>query len=46
VVTWPNGVDIDPGWMYEQVRVNKSWSVPFWLHLHGLCLSRFSWSNE
>ena len=29
VVTWPNGADIDPAWMYEQVRANKSWSVPF-----------------
>jgi len=29
VVTWPNGADMDPGWMYEQVRANKSWSVPF-----------------
>ncbi len=29
VVTWPNGADIDPAWMYEQLKVNKSWSVPF-----------------
>ena len=29
VVVWPNGADMDPGWMYEQVRANKSWSVPF-----------------
>jgi hypothetical protein len=28
VITWPNGADIDPAWMYEQVRANKSWSVP------------------
>jgi hypothetical protein len=28
VVTWPNGADMDPGWMYEQIKVNKSWSVP------------------
>jgi uncharacterized membrane protein len=28
VVTWPGGVDFDPGWMHEQVRANKSWSVP------------------
>lgn len=27
-VTWPNRADMDPGWMYEQVRANKSWS-PF-----------------
>ena len=29
VVTWPNGLDIDPAWMYEEVMANKSWSVPF-----------------
>lgn len=29
VVTWPNGADIDPAWMYEEIRGNKSWSVPF-----------------
>lgn len=28
-VIWPNGADMDPGWMYEQIRANKSWSVPF-----------------
>jgi hypothetical protein len=29
VATWPNGADIDPVWMYEQVKQTKSWSVPF-----------------
>ena len=29
VVTWPNGADMDPGWMHEQVRLNRLWSVPF-----------------
>jgi len=29
VVSWPNGTDIDPAWMYEQIRVNKSRCVPF-----------------
>ena len=29
VVTWPNGADLDPLWMYEQLRDEKSWSVPF-----------------
>ena len=29
VVTWPGEVDIDPAWMYEEVRQNKTWSVPF-----------------
>lgn len=29
VVTWPNGADIDPAWMYEQIKKDKLWSVPF-----------------
>lgn len=29
VVTWPNGADIDPAWMYEQIKQAKTWSVPF-----------------
>jgi hypothetical protein len=29
VVTWPNGADLDPMWMYEQVRDERTWSVPF-----------------
>ena len=29
VVTWPNGADMDPGWMHEQVSVNKFWAVSF-----------------
>jgi hypothetical protein len=29
VVTWPNGADVDPAWMYEQIRGNKLWVVPF-----------------
>jgi hypothetical protein len=24
VVIWPNGADMDPGWMYEQIRVDQS----------------------
>ncbi|MEW5967412.1 MAG: DUF2442 domain-containing protein [Pseudomonadota bacterium] len=28
-VTWPNGADFDPIWMYEQIRENKMWAVPF-----------------
>ena len=27
VVTWPSGADIDPAWMYERIRVKKSWSL-------------------
>lgn len=29
VVTWPNGADIDPAWMYEALAEKKMWSVPF-----------------
>ena len=29
VVTWPNGADIDPAWMYAQIKLAKTWSVPF-----------------
>lgn len=29
VVTWPNGADIDPAWMHEQIKQQKTWSVPF-----------------
>ena len=29
VVAWPNGADMDPGWMHEQVKLNELCSVPF-----------------
>lgn len=31
VVTWPNGADLDPLWMYEEISAaeNKTWSVSF-----------------
>lgn len=28
VVTWPNGADLDPAWMYERLREEITWSVP------------------
>ncbi|TVQ95003.1 MAG: DUF2442 domain-containing protein [Chromatiaceae bacterium] len=28
VVTWPNGADLDPAWMYDELRKAKMWSVP------------------
>lgn len=28
VVMWPNGADIDPAWMYEEIKKQKTWSVP------------------
>ncbi len=28
VVVWPNGADLDPAWMYERIREEKTWSVP------------------
>ncbi len=27
-VIWPNGADLDPAWMYEQMKEDKMWSVP------------------
>jgi uncharacterized protein DUF2442 len=27
-ITWPNGVDIDPEWMHEEIGKNKMWCVP------------------
>lgn len=29
VVTWPNGADLDPAWMHEQIGEGATWSVPF-----------------
>lgn len=28
VLTWPNGADLDPAWIYEEVGHGKTWSVP------------------
>lgn len=28
-ITWPNGADIDPAWMYEALADKQTWSVPF-----------------
>jgi hypothetical protein len=28
VVTWPNGVDLDPAWMYDELAAAETWSVP------------------
>lgn len=28
VVTWPNGADLDPAWMHEQIANGETWSVP------------------
>lgn len=27
-LTWPNGADLDPLWVHEEVGKNKTWSVP------------------
>jgi hypothetical protein len=29
VVTWPNGADLDPAWMNEELTQFRMWSVPF-----------------
>lgn len=28
VLTWPNGADLDPEWVHDEVAENKTWSVP------------------
>jgi hypothetical protein len=28
-LTWPDGADLDPSWLYDQLADRKSWSVPF-----------------
>ena len=28
-LTWPNGADLDPGWLHAELADAKSWSVPF-----------------
>ena len=30
VLTWPNGADLDPHWLYEALQDKKTWSVPFY----------------
>lgn len=27
-ITWPNGADLDPMWVHEELGKNKTWSVP------------------
>lgn len=29
VPVWPNGADLDPHWLYENLAAGKTWSVPF-----------------
>ena len=29
VLSWPNGADLDPGWLHAELANTKSWSVPF-----------------
>lgn len=28
-ITWPNGADLDPAWMHENIAAKKTWAVPF-----------------
>lgn len=28
-LTWPNGANLDPAWLYDKLSDGKSWSVPF-----------------
>lgn len=27
--TWPNGADLDPAWIYDQLADKRMWSVPY-----------------
>lgn len=27
-IAWPNGADLDPVWVHEEISKNKTWSVP------------------
>lgn len=27
-LSWPNGADLDPLWVHEEIGTNKTWSVP------------------
>lgn len=29
VLVWPNGADLDPAWLHENLASEKTWSVPF-----------------
>ncbi len=29
VLTWPNGADLDPAWLHENLATAKTWPVPF-----------------
>ena len=28
VITWPNGADLSPEWVHEEVGQKKTWSIP------------------
>ena len=28
-IVWPNGADLDPGWLHAELADKKTWSVPF-----------------
>ena len=27
-LSWPNGADLDPSWVHEEIGKNKTWPVP------------------
>lgn len=29
VLTWPNGADLDPTWLHENLSAGEPWSVPY-----------------
>jgi hypothetical protein len=28
-LTWPNGADLDPAWLHENLSAGETWAVPF-----------------
>lgn len=29
VPTWPNGADLDPAWLHDEISGGRTWKVPF-----------------
>jgi len=30
VLTWPNGADLDPAWLHENLSAGKTWTLPLY----------------
>lgn len=29
VITWPNGADLDPAWLHEEIKATGAWLAPY-----------------